>query len=208
MNKTEFVLGASVFLLTALSIFLFNYGIVSSEKYPGEYTYGFESDFSEALLLLLFLAGFFVTLHGARSKGFIEAGFGVAIAVWAFFAFLLVGVSLADGRSLYILAFPTPVTRTLRYIMPGIFLGIVLMLDGLRKHIATEQTCKGISNRISSFVVVARNLCVDRNSIQPTNPNPKPVAVRVRVSMPSQSHPVGHTLDRVHTARTHLGEVA
>jgi len=140
MNKTEVALGASVFLLTVLSIWLFNYGVVPSEKYPGNYTYGSASDFSEALLALLILEGVLVTLHAARSKGFIEAGLGIVIAVWGFFAFLLVALELADGRSPYILAFPTPVTRTWFYIIPGIFLGIVLMLDGLRKHKAMKKT--------------------------------------------------------------------
>jgi hypothetical protein len=140
MNRTEVTLGTSVLLLTVLSILLFNYGVVSSESHPGQYTYGFASDFSAGLLLLLMLEGALVIPHGARSKSFIEAGSGVAVAVWGFFALMLVSVSLADGRSPYILAFPTPVTRTTLYIIPGILLGIVLMLDGLRKHKTIEQT--------------------------------------------------------------------
>jgi len=139
MNKTEFTLGTSVLLITVLSIWLFNYGVVPSEEYLGYYTYGFAADFSEALLILLMLEGVLVTLHGARSKGFMEAGLGIAIATWEFLAFALVAVSLSDGRP-FILAFPTPVNRTSFYIMPGIFFGIALMLDGLRKHKAIERT--------------------------------------------------------------------
>lgn len=140
MNRAEFVLGVSVFVLTILSVGLFNYGVVSSERYPEQYTYGSAADFSVGLLFLIMLEGLIATFHGARSKGFAEAGLGIATTVWGFLAFLLVSVSLSDGRAPYIIAFPTPVTMTELLIFPGVFLGIVLLLDGLRRHEAMDQT--------------------------------------------------------------------
>jgi hypothetical protein len=62
---------------------------------------------------------------------------------------LLVALELADGRAPYILAFPVPTIQTCFFIVPGIFLGIALMLDGLRRHEADLNGQLAEKNKVS-----------------------------------------------------------
>jgi len=133
MNKIEVVLGITVFLLSVLSILFINLGVVPSREYPGHYTYGFLSGFSEILLILLSLEGIVAIMHAAQRHRSLEFGLGIVIILWGFLALMWVAMSLIDGRSPYIKEFPTSVTRAWLPIIPGIFLGIALTLDGIRR---------------------------------------------------------------------------
>jgi len=134
MNKIEFVLGATVFLSSILSILFVNFGVVPSRFYPGHYTYSGLAYLSNFYLFpLLLIAGFIAFMHGIYRSRFLELGLGIISILWGSCTWLWVSLNLYDGISPYIKSFPTSITETWLPIVLGIFLGIALMLDGTRR---------------------------------------------------------------------------
>jgi len=132
MNKIEFVLGVTVFLLSVFSILFINSGVVPSDEYPGHYTYGFPACLSELLLITISLEGIVATAHAAHRKKFLELGLGIVIIVWGFLASGWVDLSIYDGCSPYIKGSLTnELIQMSLSIIPGLFLGIALTLDGM-----------------------------------------------------------------------------
>lgn len=144
MNKTEIVLGITVLLLSVLSILTITLGVVPSLEYPGHYTYSRLAYHSYVSLLLIFSAGVAVIVIGVCEKRVLESGLGFVISLCGFLALFWVSLGLYDGTSTYIKSFPTSIIKTLLPIIPNIFLGIVLMLDGIRRKTQSHQTIRDI----------------------------------------------------------------
>jgi hypothetical protein len=133
MNKIEVVLGVTVLLLSVLSMLFINFGVVPSLEFPGHYTYSTLAYESYGSLLLISVVGVVIIVYGVCEKRVLESGLGFVISLCGFLAFSWVNLSLIDGTSPYIKSFPTSIIETLLPIIPNIFLGIALMLDGIRQ---------------------------------------------------------------------------
>lgn len=131
MNEIEVLLGVSVFTLSVISIFFISFGVIPSTEYPGHFTYSNLAHLSRFVLLpLLSLLGLVALGHATVRKKHLETGLGISIVVWGFLTWVTIAATLIDGSSPYIKSYPTSVTDTCLLLVPSIFLGIVLMLDG------------------------------------------------------------------------------
>jgi hypothetical protein len=131
MNKIEVLLGVSAFTFSVIFILFISFGVIPSKEYPGHFTYSNLAHLSRFVLLpLLSLQGFVALGHAIVRKKPLEIGVGIFIVVWGVLTWLTVAATLIDGSSPYIKSYPTSVTDTCLLLVPSIFLGIVLMLDG------------------------------------------------------------------------------
>ena len=133
MDEIEIGLGVTVLLLSIFSILFINFGVVPSPQFPGHYTYSISANNAEILLLLILVVGFIAIVHGAFKKRILEFLPGFLVLLWGGGALLWVSLSLHDGAASYIKSFPTDVIETWLSMVPGIVLGIILALDGIRR---------------------------------------------------------------------------
>jgi len=132
VNKIEVMLGVAVFLLSALSILFINSGVIPSSQFPGHYTYSFLAGLPRVLLILLPLVGFAAICQAIYKKRLLEFALGIVVIVWGFFAWLSISIILIDGAMPYIKgSLIDDLIETSLSIIPGIFLGIALTLDGI-----------------------------------------------------------------------------
>lgn len=134
MKTIEIVLGASVLTLGVLSVLFINLGLAPSRLYPGQLTY---SELAQSVRYLLFplllIVGFVTIGHGIHERRVLEAVFGISLLLWGLISWGFVAIILIDGGDPYIFSRTDDLIEVSFFIMPSIFLGIALILDGKKK---------------------------------------------------------------------------
>jgi hypothetical protein len=132
MNRIAVLLGTAIVLLSALSVLFINLGVVPSAEYPGRFTYVFPVNLAGILVLLLPVIGFVTAWHAIREKRFLEFGLSVILILWGFWLWWMLSIHFSSAGGPFIKgSLSDESNRLLNYFMPGIILGIALLLDGI-----------------------------------------------------------------------------